>query len=411
MTAYFRFFASHPAILSFGVLLTLFSSFGQTFLISIFVPYWLDTFRLDTAQFGILYSAATLLSAASLPYFGGLIDRVEVRRFSLAVGSCMVAACIFMAASPAVWALFLAILGLRLTGQGLLSLTASTTMARLFGKGRGRALSVSSLGYPLGEGLLPSLVLLLILGVGWRWSWAILGGVIALTLLPSMFLLLRGLQASDATPADPAPILRPRPALLRDWRFYGLLPGSIFLPLVLTALFLYQAPLGQDRGWSAQVMATAFIGFALARMAGSLLAGPWIDRWSATRLFPYILVPACAGLIFLSFGTSPWVALVYLLLVGFSQGIANPMMSALWAEVYGVESLGATKGTVATIGVFATALGPVLMGGLIKVGIPFSIILPGCVAMGLLAIGASLLMRWRLETTHGGEEPCVTTSI
>ena len=46
--------------------------------------------------------------------------------------------------------LFFAILGLRLTGQGLLSLTASTTMARVFGEGRGKALSVSGLGYPLG---------------------------------------------------------------------------------------------------------------------------------------------------------------------------------------------------------------------------------------------------------------------
>jgi hypothetical protein len=36
--AYFRFFLTHPRVLSFGVLLTLFSSFGQTFLISIFVP-------------------------------------------------------------------------------------------------------------------------------------------------------------------------------------------------------------------------------------------------------------------------------------------------------------------------------------------------------------------------------------
>jgi hypothetical protein len=42
--------------------------------------------------------------------------------------------------------LFLAILGLRLTGQGMLSLTASTTMARVFTEGRGKALSVSGLG-------------------------------------------------------------------------------------------------------------------------------------------------------------------------------------------------------------------------------------------------------------------------
>lgn len=42
--AYFRFFFTHPRVLSFGVLLTLFSSFGQTFLISIFVPrLWMSS--------------------------------------------------------------------------------------------------------------------------------------------------------------------------------------------------------------------------------------------------------------------------------------------------------------------------------------------------------------------------------
>lgn len=88
--------------------------------------------------------------------------------------------------------------------------------------------------------------------------------------------------------------------------------------------------------------------------------------------------------------------MVYLSLAGMSQGIANPMMPALWTEVYGAESLGATKGTVATVGVFATALGPMLMGGLLNVGVPFSVIVPGSAGPGLLVSGASLVFRRRL---------------
>jgi MFS family permease len=413
MTAYIRFFLAHPGILSFGVLLTLFSSFGQTFLISIFVPFWLETFRLDAAQFGFLYAAVTIVSAATLPFFGRLIDRVPIRRFSLAVGTGMVAACFLAAVAPGVWWLFLAILVLRLTGQGLLSLTASTTMARLFERGRGKALSVSQIGYPLGEGLLPSLMLLLIVSIGWRWSWALLGALIALTLLPCTFALLRGTNRPAVAEGknDGSP---PRPPLLRDWRFYGLLPGSLFLPFVLTALFLYQMPMAQDRGWSAQTMATAFIAFAAARMVGSLLIGPWIDRWRAVKLFPFILIPACAGLIVLSVGASPWVPFVYLALVGLSQGVAGPMMSALWAEVYGVNALGAIKGTVATLCVLATALAPALMGGLLGVGVPFSVLVPGCAGLGLAALATSLLVSRHLgvagEKTTGGEK-CATTSI
>lgn len=391
--AYFRFFLTHPRVLSFGVLLTLFSSFGQTFLISIFVPRLLETFALDTAQFGALYAGATLLSAASLPFFGRLLDRVTLRAFSLTVGLGLVASCFALSLAPNVPVLFLAILGLRLTGQGLLSLTASTTMARVFSEGRGKALSVSGLGYPLGEGLLPMAIVLLIHAAGWRLSWGILGGVIAVLLLPAMISLLRDVEPQHQREVAGHKAHPPKLRLWRDRRFQLILPGNLFLPVVLTALFLYQVPLAAEHGWSAETMAAGFIGFALARMAASLVVGPWIDRLGAVRLFPVILVPACAGLIVLSLGNAPWIAFVYLALVGVSQGIASPMMTALWAEVYGVESLGATKSTVSMLGIFGTALGPVLLGALLKAGVSFAVIVPGCAVLGVLAVGISVLGR------------------
>jgi MFS family permease len=401
--AYIRFFLTHPRMLSFGILLTLFSSFGQTFLISMFVPRLLDTFTLDTAQFGLLYAAATVTSALSLPFFGRLIDRAPLRGFSLAVGLGLVFACFLMALAPNVPMLFLAILGLRLTGQGLLSLTASTTMARVFEEGRGKALSLSGLGYPLGEGLLPLLVVLLIHAAGWRLSWGILGVVIAVLLLPAMYSLLADVEKHRPTPptAGTAGSARSRVRLLRDRRFYLLLPGSLYVPLVLTALFLYQVPLAEHRGWSTHTMAAAFIGFAVARSVASLIAGPMIDRWSAVRFFPLILIPVSLGLVILSVGVVPWIAFVYLILAGVSQGIASPMMTALWAEVFGVESLGAIKGTVSTFGILSTAAGPVLLGALLKAGISFDWIIPVTAGLGFVTAGLSLVAR-RYLAQHPG---------
>jgi MFS family permease len=395
--AYFHFFLTHPRVLSFGVLLTLFSSFGQTFLISIFVPQLLAEFALNTAQFGALYAGATLTSAASLPFFGRLIDRVTLRSFSVAVGLGLVAACFAMALAPNVVVLFIAILGLRLTGQGLLSLTASTTMARVFTAGRGKALSVSGLGYPLGEGLLPMAIVLLIHAAGWRLSWGILGGVIAVLLLPAMGSLLRDVEPLHQREVAQHCAHPQKVRLLRDGRFYLLLPGTLFLPIVLTALFLYQVPLAEARGWSAQTMAAAFVGFAVARMAASLIAGPLIDRWSAARMFPVALLPVCVGLVALSVGATPWIAFVYLALAGVSQGVASPMMTALWAEVYGVESLGATKGVVSTFGIFGTALGPLLLGWLLKAGVLFSIIIPAAAILGAVVVGISFVARSLLQ--------------
>lgn len=396
--AYFRFFLTHPRVLSFGVLLTLFSSFGQTFLISIFVPKLLDEFALNTAQFGALYAAATLTSALSLPFFGRLIDRTTLRTFSLAVGAGLVLACLTMSLASNVAILFVAILGLRLTGQGLLSLTASTTMARVFTAGRGKALSVSALGYPLGEGLLPMLAVLLIHAAGWRLSWGILGGVIALLLLPAMGSLLREIEPLHQREISEHKIHPHKVQLWRDRRFYLLLPTVLFIPCIHTALFLYQLLLAKYHGWAPRTMAAAFIGFAAARMVASLTVGPIIDRMGARRFFPVILAPSFLGLVTLSFSTAAWTPFVYLALAGISQGIASPIMTALLAEIYGVESLGATKGKIATMGIFATALGPLLLGWLLKEGLSFATIIPAIMLVGAAAIGISFAARQMINT-------------
>jgi MFS family permease len=94
---------------------------------------------------------------------------------------------------------------------------------------------------------------------------------------------------------------------------------------------------------------------------------------------------------------SPWGAFAYLALVGMSQGIASPMMTALWSEVYGVESLGATKSTVAMFGIFGTAVGPLLLGWLLKLGVSFSAILPACALLGFAAAVSSFAVRRHLQ--------------
>lgn len=118
--SYMRFVLSHPRILAFGVLLTLFSSFGQTFLISIFVPRMIDEMGLTTGGFGALYSIATILSASCLPFFGRILDRVSVRSYTIGVAFALMLACGMVSISVNAPMLFVGIVGLRLAGQGLL---------------------------------------------------------------------------------------------------------------------------------------------------------------------------------------------------------------------------------------------------------------------------------------------------
>lgn len=401
-----RFILTHPRVLAFGLLMTLFSSFGQTFLIAIFVPRLLESFGLGAGAFGALYASATILSALCLPFFGRLIDRVPLRRFSMAAGLGLAASCFGMALAGNVATLFLSILGLRLTGQGLLSLTASTTMARVFDDGRGKALSVSSMGYPLGEGLLPLAVVLMIHGLGWRLSWMLLGILMLVIFLPATQSLLRRDPSGTRVTLRPDRSSPRANAFLKDPVFYLLLPANLVLPLVLTALFLYQIQLGESLGWDVETMASAFIGFAVARMAFSLVVGPLIDRWTSLNILPLLLIPALLGIGALLVHNAPWIAFLYLILVGASQGMAGPMMTSVWAEVYGVESLGATKGMVATFGVMATALGPMLMGAGIAADIAFEHLVMLCLALLVTATVIALFGRQLARRRATSCRPC-----
>ena len=131
------------------------SSFGQTFFISLFVPRFMADFDLTKGDFGLLYGGCTLLSALCLPLLGSRIDHLELKRYTaLTIGGLALAA-LTVSAAPHVALLALGIVGLRLSGQGLLGHISQTVMAREFAASRGKALGVAGLGYPLGEAVLP----------------------------------------------------------------------------------------------------------------------------------------------------------------------------------------------------------------------------------------------------------------
>ncbi|MCW7753504.1 MFS transporter [Desulfobotulus sp. H1] len=395
--AYLNFFFQNQKLLLFGVLLTFFSSFGQTFLISVFVPHILTKFSLNSGQFGTIYSLATLCSAAFLPFFGRLLDKSSIGSFALGTGLALLVSCWLMALSPGVAFLFAALLGLRISGQGLMGLTASTAMARLFTRFRGRALSISATGYALGEGLLPLLTVLILHTFGWHTTWLMAGFCIALVFLPLSIFLIKDAgtpaQGTTETTETWSPV-----QLLGDARFYLILPGVMAVPFLLTGIFLYQTSLADFKGYTPALMASGFTAYAVMRMFSSIAVGPWIDRMGGIRLFPFSIVPLFMGLLVL--WTQSGIGCIYLffILAGASQGISGILATAVWAEVYGVDVLGQVKSLSAMVVVFSTALSPALFGWLIASNFSFSWILPGAAAFCILAFVSGLAMRRIVST-------------
>ena len=144
--------------LGLGVLMTFGSSIGQTFFVSLFAGEIRSELSLSHGMFGTFYSAATLASAIAFLWLGKFADQVDLTLLGALALLALSGFAMLMANANSLTILFLSLFGLRLFGQGLCGHVAMTAMARWFSRERGRALSVASLGHPIGEALLPFLV-------------------------------------------------------------------------------------------------------------------------------------------------------------------------------------------------------------------------------------------------------------
>jgi MFS family permease len=67
-------------------------------------------------------------------------------------------------------------------------------------------------------------------------------------------------------------------------------------------------------------------------------------------------------------------------LAGMTSGAAVTVLTAMWAEVYGLGHLGAIRALAASLAVVSSALGPAVMGWLIDVGVSMEAIAFGSMA-------------------------------
>lgn len=389
---YFDLFVQERRILCFGVLMTFFSSFGQTFFISLFSKDLEAEFGMGSAAYGTMYSLATLCSAACLPVLGRYVDQVDLRKYSAGVLVALAIGCVSLGLAQEVWQVVVVLFILRLTGQGLCGHIANTTMARKFDVRRGKALGISALGFSFGEGVFPAFTIFLFAQIGWRLTCILDAAILVVVTIPlAVFLLApRELREPPGESSHAGGIADgekewTRSHVLKDWRFYALVPNHLFIPFAVTGLIFHQLELAESKGWTIETLAMAFVGFAVVRIGASLVVGTWVDKVGARRLFPYVSVPICLGIGLLATSDAKVMAWVYMGLMGASMGFASAVGAALWAEIYGVRHLGAIKSLATSMGIFGTALGPVLFGWVLEFGLGVQWILGGTVASAFIA--------------------------
>ena len=393
-SGYIPFALRNARLLAFGFLMAFASTFGQTHFVGVFSPSVEAEFGLSHTEWGAIYMAGTLASAAVLPFSGRLIDRTSVKTYAIVVLLGMALACVVISLVPAAWTLVIAIFLLRQFGQGLCQHTAVTGMVKSFDQDRGKAVAIAILGFPAGRAFLPVLAVAAIAALGWRFSY-LACGVAGLLMIPVVMWLLPGKTSGPAAASQLADSGatgdRRLGEMLRDPFFFLMLPALMAPAILETAMNFHQLTIAGMKGWSAEWVTGGYAVFAATTLVVSMFAGDLADRVGASRLMPFGLLPLAAGVLVVAYGDHFIWAWVYLGCFGLTSGLMVTCVPLLLAEVYGTRHIGAIRSFAATVSVFGSALAAPLLGLGLDAEVPLTVM--GIVG-AVYVILASVLMAY-----------------
>ena len=361
-------------VIVFGFIFTFFSSFGQSFFLGIFNTSIRETLSITHGQFGSIYASATLCSSLLLIWVGKKIDDINIFRFAIYVTLLLSFSCFFFSKISSIVFLFIAIILMRFSGQGMMSHTATTTVSRYFTKSRGRALSICWFGLSSAEFILPVLMVFLLSLTTWQNIWTVIALLILIFLPIASFFLVRTVKLDTRESTEGEEFKEEnikqwkRIEVIKDYKFYIVSMNMLAMPWIATGVFVYQSFITESKNWGPFVIAQSFMSYSVFSVITLLISGFLIDKFTSRKLLIFMNIPLFLSTFVIIYFDAQFTAFIFLGLIGISNGLANVLGSSTWAEVYGVKHIGSIKALTTALMVFSTAFGTALFGILIDIG-------------------------------------------
>lgn len=359
---------------------------GQTVGVSEFKDQFGANLNISSRTVAIYYCYGTAIGSLGLPLFGVLIDRYGCRITLALVALLFSITCYYCGRVDSELKLLVAFTGLRMLGQGALSLVASTMISLWFRRRLALAYSVMSVGSGIGMMMLPYIFKPLFenyeMAVAFRW---IAGGVIVLVPISFLFVINRpqniGLsqdgepldEDSNETKNDSKRLLNAssvssieeKKSVIGDFTFLQAIATPTFWivtaaqsawALIGTGLVFNRKDIFQTLDASETITDLAVPALFGAVIISQIVTGLIARRFSHAILFTAGCtgMSAACGLLLLK---TEMMAFAGFFLFGLSQGIFVIMGQSLWADFYGRSHIGKIRGLVWMVVVAASSLG------------------------------------------------------
>jgi MFS family permease len=341
---------------SFGVFLT---------------PMQVD-FGTGRAPLALAVSIGMLVGAFCQPLVGKLADALGAR-LVLATGAVVMGVGLiglgFAQSLLAVYLLFGLLVGAGFSAAGIIPST--TLITRWFVEHKGLALSIALSGFAVGQIVLVPLNAQLILAVGWRLTYVILGLSFILVLLPVILWLAKSgpedtyshaLPVEDraATRADGDDHISARQAM-RTSAFWRLMGSFTVCGFTVGLIYTHLIPFAQDRGMSPVAAASLFALIGMVGIVGSIFTSSLSDRIGRKNPLAALYLMRGISLLLLAVVGGVVAFPIVALMLGLSRGTAS-LTSALTGDLYGRLSVGSIFGLVFLSHEVASAAGSYLGG-------------------------------------------------
>ena len=377
---------------------------GQTVGVSVFLDKIIADLGLSRGQVSLMYTLGTLTASFALPFVGRFIDRRGPRLAVATIAALFALACVGMGFVSNLVTLFFGFLLIRGLGQGSLSLVSLYVVNVWFVRRRGLAVGVTGLGFAVATAFFPLLIEALIAQFGWRTAYMLLGGLVAVTILPLGALLFRGHPERFGLRPDSGAVTTEAVAetnlslaeARRTATFWLFVAGGVCVAALSTGLVFHHYSIMAEGGLDRLAAATVFLALGFIVAGANLTTGVLVDRVPPRFLLSVAMGGMTAALLMATHVSGRPTLLLYGALLGLTQGMNGALGASVFAYYFGRKHIGSIKGFVTTMTVAGTAFGPFLFAlGFERAGGYAPVLLLSAAVPVVIGVGA-LFLRSRM---------------